>query len=163
MKNESTGFCLHEIVFLIGMSGRTGELLIESGNNIGTMLFHQGNVFQAFSPYSRAIGDLLVEEGTITDIDLMETLMMQKKEPHIPIGGLLLKQGKVTFEAIEEKVHEQLRQAVKEFQSWQNLKYGFMSKNVQPFDSIHLTVHEFIPPETFQFASHFFSQKPANE
>jgi hypothetical protein len=155
MKSDSTGFTLQDIVLLIGMQGRTGELVVESDNNIGTILFYQGNVLQTSSPYSRAIGDLLVEEGLITDTDLLETLLHQKKSPGTPLGSLLVKADKVAFETIEMKVHEQMRQAVKEFQSWKGITFSFSAKDIRPHDRIHLTAHEFISPETLNSAVSF--------
>jgi len=151
------GFTLQDIVLLIGMQARTGELVMESDNNIGTILFYKGNVLQTSSPYSRAIGDLLVEEGLISEKDLIETLLHQKKSPDSPLGNLLIKMGKVTFNLIEMKVHEQMRQAVKEFQSWKGITFNFVPKDVQPYDRIHLTAHEFISPEILTSAVNFLS------
>ncbi len=160
MKTNTSGFSLNDIFLLVGMQGRTGELVLEAGNNIGTMLFHQGKILQAFSPYSRAIGDLLVEGGMINESELMEMLKQQKNSAYAPLGSLLLKTGKITFEVIEMMVQEQIRTAVKEFQSWSGTHYSFMDKNFQPYDRIHVTVHEFIVPETIQSAANFFSVDP---
>jgi hypothetical protein len=157
MKSDSMGFTLQDIVLLIGMQARTGELVMESDNNIGSILFYKGNVLQTSSPYSRAIGDLLVEEGLISETDLIETLLHQKKSPDSPLGSLLIKMGKVTFDLIEMKVHEQMRQAVKEFQSWKRITFHFAPKDIQPYDGIHLTAHEFISPETLTSAVNFLS------
>lgn len=150
-------FSLQDFLFLIGMQARTGELVMESGNNIGTILFYQGKIRHAFSPYSRAIGDLLVEAGVITDTELIEMLMLQKKNPVSPLGSLLLKSGKITFEVIEMMVHEQIRRALKEFQCWKDIKFSFAYKDIKPFDRIQLTVHEFIRPEVLQSAVSFLA------
>jgi|GEM_PF-2044318 len=157
MKTNSLNLTLHDVLFLIGIRGRTGELVIESGNNIGTVLVSQGTILQAFSPYSRAIGDLLVEDGLISETELIETLKIQKRNDYTPIGGLLLKLGKVTFEVIEMMVHEQIRQAIKEFQTWNDVNFSFIDKDIVIYDRIHLTVHEFIPPETLRSAKTFVS------
>lgn len=61
MNAHSSGFKLNDALLLIGLEGRTGELVVESGNNIGSLIFHEGKILLAFSPYTRAIGDLLVE------------------------------------------------------------------------------------------------------
>ena len=77
-----------------GMQLRTGELSLEAGNNIGTMLFYKGGILQAFSPYSRAIDDLLVEDGLITETELIDTLKLQKMSPSSQLGGgMFLKTG----------------------------------------------------------------------
>lgn len=145
MNVHSSGFNLYDALLLIGLEGRTGELVVESGNNIGSLLFCEGNILLAFSPYTRAIGDLLVEQGVLTDAELLDVLKQQMTGPHTPVGTLLLKTGKVTFPMIETMVQDQIRRAIKDFSVWDPLDYNFNRKDVKPFDSIHLPVYEFIP------------------
>lgn len=152
MKNFLSGFTLEDVLFIIAVQSRTGELLMESGNNIGSMLFHDGRILQAFSPYSRAIGDLLVEDGVITDAELLDTLKVQKRNPETPLGTLLMKSGKVGFDVIEMMVHEQIRKSVEEFRSWDGANFSFVTSDIDPFDAIHLTVHEFISSDIFKSA-----------
>ena len=158
MKCECAGFGLPDIFLLIGLKAQTGELVIESGNNIGSIDFHDGKILHAFSPSSRAIGDLLVERGVISDDELIEMLKFQKKDNTMPIGGLFVKIGKVSFDDIEEMVHEQIRQAAKEFMSWDKPRLSFLEKDLHPFDRIHLCVHEFLPPETLKSSNAFLSE-----
>lgn len=160
MNCESSGFSLQDIMLLVGMRDRTGELLLESGNNIGSIIFHQGRVLQAFSPYSRAIGDLLVEDGVISEAELLEMLQQQKKNYVAPLGMLFLRTGKITAQRLEVLVLEQIRHAIKDFMSWQNLNVSFVDKEIKPFDSIHLTVHEFVSDNALSSASRFFSCNP---
>ncbi len=157
MRYNATGLKLHHALLLIGIEERTGELIMESGNNIGTILCHQGMILQAFSPYSRAIGDLLVEDGLITEAELLETLRLQKMNAYMPLGALLLKTGKVTFEVIEMMVQEQIKQAIKEFQSWDGVALAFSDKNITPYDHIRMTARDFIPAEILNAAKSFLS------
>lgn len=157
------GFSVTDIILLIGMQGRTGELVLESGNNIGTMLFYEGKILQAFSPCSRSIGDLLLEDSVISERDLMDALELQKKNSYASLGSLLHQSGKVAFGVIEMMVQEQIRAAVKEFQSWNTLNFIFEDKDIKPSDRIHLTVHEFIKPESLKTAADFFSAEPQRE
>jgi hypothetical protein len=152
MNAETSGFSLQDFLLLIGMEGRTGELVVESGNNIGTLLFHEGKILLAFSPYTRAIGDLLVEQGILTDAELLDVLKQQMTGPHTPVGTLLLKTGKVTFSVIEGMVQEQIRRAVQDFSAWSSIEFNFIRKDIMPFDSIHLPVYEFIPPDVAKAA-----------
>jgi len=165
MNCESTEFNFQDLLLLIGLTEQTGELTLESGNNIGNMLFYQGKILRSMSPYSRAIGDLLVEEGIITEMELIETLKRQKKNSISPIGSLLLKTGKVSFEVLEAMVHEQIRQSVKEFKTWENISLNFHKKDIEPSDEIHLMVHEFLQAENLKNALHFLSKgcSPNNE
>jgi uncharacterized protein DUF4388 len=158
-KNAHKNFelTLPDIFLLLGARERTGELIIEAGNNIGTIFVHQRKILQTFSPYSRAIGDLLVEKGLISESELIETLQIQKKSEHVPLGSLLIKMGKVTLEVVEMMVHEQIRQAVKEFQSWNNATFSFLDADLNPHDRIHLTLNEFIPPSMVASAKTFLS------
>lgn len=158
MTNGSVDISFQEILFLIGMQERTGELEIEAGNNIGSILFYRGLIRHASSPYCRAIGDLLVEDGLITEADLIETLALQKQNRDTPVGILLLNTGKVTFEIIEMMVHEQIKLAMREFQSWKGVKYSFVQKEIKPFDRISLPVYEFVGPSVLQSATTFLAQ-----
>ena len=163
MKCDSSGFPLQDLLIIIGLHARTGELEMESGNNIGSIYFHEGKILQANSPYSRAIGDLLVEEGVISEGELLEVLKLQKIDSHAPLGGLLLKSGKVGFEMIEMMVHEQIRQSIKEFNTWSCLNFKFSAKDIKPHDRIHLQVIEFIDPTTLDNASKLLAAiKPEN-
>ena len=152
MNAETSGFALQDILLLIGIEGRTGELVVESGNNIGTLLFHEGKILLAFSPYTRAIGDLLVEQGVLTDAELLDVLKQQMTGPHTPVGTLLLKTGRVTFGVIENMVQEQIRMAVRDFSTWTPVDFNFVRKDIRPFDSIHLPVYEFTPPDVAKAA-----------
>ncbi|HXY53132.1 MAG TPA: DUF4388 domain-containing protein [Nitrospirota bacterium] len=161
MRCESLSFNFQDVLLLVGLKGCTGELTIESGNNIGHMLFHRGRILQAMSPYSRAVGDLLVEKGLIAEMELIEALKLQKKNPISPIGAQLLKTGKVSFEVVEIMVLDQIRQAVKEFKTWENVSLSFQEKDIQPFDRINLAVHEFLDQETLKSAIQFLSTRSA--
>lgn len=159
MSNANSGFSVYDMLFLISLQARTGELVMESGNNIGSILVHNGTILQAFSPYSRAIGDLLVEEGVISEAELLEALNLQKKDPDVPLGILLLKTGKVNFDMIEKMVHDQIRRAIEDFRSWQNIHFSFISKKVTPFDRIHLPACEFVEPDAITDALKSLAEK----
>jgi len=161
MKNSSLDLSLTDILFVMGILKRTGELVIESGNNIGTIILYQGEILQAFSPYSKAIGDLLVEEGLISDTELIETLKVQKRNAYAPLGGLLHKMGRVSMQVIEKMVHEQIRISVKEFQSWQNSQFNFVAKDIHPYDAIKLLVNEFVPAEVLDSARKYVASDPS--
>lgn len=152
MNAVSAGFTIEGVLLLMGLQARTGELLLESGNNIGSILFHEGRILQAFSPYTRAIGDLLVEEGVLSDAELIEVLRLQKRESYQPVGSLLMRAGKVSFEVVEMMVHEQIREAVEVFRKWNGISFSFVVREVTPFDKIHLPVHEFIDYAIIQAA-----------
>ncbi len=160
--SESAGFSLQDILLLIGMQSRTGELVLEAGNNIGSLIFHNGAILQAFCPYRREIGDLLVEGGIITETELLEALKMQKQNAITPIGKVFVSSGKVSFEIIEAMVHEQIRKSVKEFSGWGATRMSFVGKDIQPCDRIRLAVNEFLTPDAVQSAQFFFSSLTAS-
>lgn len=118
-------------------------------------MFHQGKILHAASPYSRAIGDLLVEDGIITESELIETLKLQKRNAYAPIGSILTKMGKVSFEIVEMMVQEQVRSAMKEFLAWDKVNCSFNDKIIKPHDSIRVNVQEFLPQPLLQSARSF--------
>ncbi len=156
---ESTkGFTLQDILLLVGFQERTGELVLESGNNIGSLLVHNGMILHAFSPYSRAIGDLMVDNGVISEGELLEALKDQKKNPDIPLGMMLMRTGKVDFALIEKMVQEQIRKAIDDFATWESLTFTFIAKDVIPFDRIQVPIGNFIQPETVKSALDFLKK-----
>jgi len=112
--------------------------------------------FRRFSPYSRDIGDLLVEEGLITEAELLGTLKLQKMNSSSPLGELFLMTGKLTIAVIEMMVHEQIRQSVNKYQSWKDFNVTFVNKDILPYDRINLQTREFISPEILRSAAIFF-------
>ncbi len=158
MGDVNSGFSVCDVLFLVGIQSRTGELVLESGNNIGSVVVHNGMILQAYSPYSRAIGDLLVEEGIITETELLEALASQKKDMNMRLGKLLRETGKVTIEVIERLVHEQIRKAIGDFESWENIHFSFITKEISPFDRINMPVREFIRPDTIKTALAFIEK-----
>lgn len=144
MDERGQGLTIEDVLLVLGLRKSMGELVIESGNNIGSVLFHEGKILHALSPYSRAIGDLLVEDGVLTEQELIEMLRLQKTEQQVPLGSLVMRAGKISLEVVEMLVHAQIRDAITTFRSWDNISVSFVSKEVRPFDSIHLPVYEFI-------------------
>jgi hypothetical protein len=60
-------------------------------------------------------------------------------------------------------VHAQIREAVKEFLSWDRLSFGFVKKEIQPYDKINLLVHEFIPPAVLASAKLYLCDVTASQ
>lgn len=152
MEANGTGLKIEDMLLVLGLRKSTGELVIESGNNIGSVLFHEGRILHALSPYSRAIGDLLVEDGVLAEQELLEILKLQKNDQQAPLGSLVMRAGKISLEIVEMMVHAQIRDAIKTFRSWDNLSATFVTKEVRPFDTIHLRVCDFFDRDQLQHA-----------
>ena len=60
-------------------------------------------------------------------------------------------------------VHAQIREAVKEFMSWERLSFSFVKKEIQPYDKIYMLVHEFIPPAVLTSAKLYLCDVTANQ
>lgn len=159
MNSAQNGFSVYDFLLLVGSQGRIGELVLESGNNIGSIVVHEGKVLQAYSPYSRALGDLLVDEGVITEAELLDTLAEQRRNTAIPLGTMLMKTGKVTFALIEKMVHSQIRTAIGDFSKWENVNYSFVAKDIRPFDRIHITALELIPAEILHAVKEYLDSR----
>jgi hypothetical protein len=69
-----------------------------------------------------------------------------------------LKAGKVSLEDIEMMVHEQIRQSVAEFTTWDKLRISFLERDIRPFDRIHLTIYEFLSPDTREVSKAFIAE-----
>jgi hypothetical protein len=159
MKPNQQRLSISDVLLVLAAGSRTGELTVEDGNNLGTLLLWQGKILTASSPYSRAIGDLLVDDGLITESELIETLKLQKRNTYEPLGTLLMKMGKISFEIVEMMVHEQIRSSMDEFKTWDDASYSFTEKEVKPRDGINLGVREFLPEQVIVSGRALFVQE----
>jgi len=46
---------------------------------------------------------------------------------------------------------------MQDFQSWNDINFSFADKDLQPFDNIHLPIHNFISQEILQSAVDYLS------
>lgn len=162
MQTTRSSLQLPDLLLIIGIEKRTGELVVESGNNIGSLLFHEGRILIGFSPYTRAIGDQLVEQGVISEAELLSALKEQRAGASGPLGSILIARGKVSLAAVEQLVHEQIRKAVADFTAWNPIEFNFVQRSILPADSIHLPVFEFLPPDMLASLRAFVRDIPSS-
>jgi glutaredoxin-related protein len=89
-------------------------------------------------------------------MELTETSQL-KRNFVSPIGTMLLKTGEVSFEVLEMMFHEQIRQEVREFKTWEKISLSFHEKDIKLSGGIRLMIHEFLTAKTFKNTFYSFS------
>ncbi|MDX1764169.1 MAG: DUF4388 domain-containing protein [bacterium] len=81
MAHFADGYTLEDILLITALQKKTGELTLETERGQGTLRFLNGNIVDSDSPHTTAIGDLLIREGMVSAEDVEESLEEQKLNP----------------------------------------------------------------------------------
>ncbi|MHB8482458.1 MAG: DUF4388 domain-containing protein [Nitrospiria bacterium] len=113
---------LADILQILSLSKRSGELSIKRKEESGYVFFSKGQIIFGSLPSLGSFGPILVKRGVISQ-ELFEKAVSLQKEQNIkkPIGTILCELG-VSKELIEKELRRHITAVVKEFFSW---KKGF--------------------------------------
>jgi hypothetical protein len=145
MAHFADGYTLEDILLITSLQKKTGELTLETECGKGTLRFLNGNIVDSDSPYTTAIGDLLIQRGLVTQDDLRTSLAQQENDPESgKIGKIFIDSGRVDEACITNMVKEQIFTAIQDFSTWKNVYFTFKEKDVLPSDDIHVTLTDII-------------------
>ena len=113
---------LGDILQILSLSKRSGELSIKRKEESGYVFFSKGQIIFGSLPSLGAFGTLLVKKGVISKELLKKAVSLQKEQSmKKPIGTILYELG-VSKELIEKELRNHITSVVKEFFNW---KKGF--------------------------------------
>jgi len=120
-------FSLPNIFQLVKMSAKSGSLMIRREGAWGKIFFRNGLIFYAFSvPQHLPLGERLVKAGAITAEQLGQALAAQQKTGEgSRIGAILLENGIIGRETLEQAVREQIQDTAFDFFSWADGEFEF--------------------------------------
>jgi hypothetical protein len=145
MAHFADGYTLEDILLITSLQQKTGELTLETERGRGTLRFLNGNIVDSDSPGTRAIGDLLVMRGMLTEKDVEASLLKQKSNPQSgKIGSIFVEEGRVDSFCIQNMVKEQIFSAIEDFSTWKNVCFSFQEKEVIASDDIHVSLTDII-------------------
>src|ERR1044071_9326172 len=114
-------FPLTDILQILSLSCKTGTLILrgEQGQR-GMLVFIRGKIVQATTDsilYS--LGEILVQDGVITEKDLEEAIYLQSQmsKPRL-IGSILVEKGKIGRDFLLRAIKQQIQAAIAELLSW---------------------------------------------
>jgi hypothetical protein len=120
-------FALPDIFQLIGMQRKTGLLTLESERETVSVVFEQGMVVHADSTVRRLddlLGNLLLRQGKLRKEVLEEALAKQKVSMQ-RLGYILTSQGYIQREDLQAALSEQVQQIVFRVFRWKKGRYHF--------------------------------------
>ena len=118
---------LNYIFQFLDYASVSGELCVVTEHNNGSFFFQRGNlIFGALSIHQKRIGDLLVESGFITEMQLTQCLNIHAQHGRRQrLGDILVRKGFLKFEILSETLKIQAREAFFETLRWKQGMFFF--------------------------------------
>jgi hypothetical protein len=132
-------FGLADILQLIGIQRKTGELVLDDGDDQVTVKFLDGNVVGADTrkrTVEDLLGGVLVSTGRITEGQLQEALRTQKKTLQ-RLGHILVKEQLISEEDLIDALRTQSLQIVYRLFRWRDGSYSFRTVDDLEYDERH--------------------------
>ena len=131
-------FSLPNIFQLVKMSAKSGALTIRRDGESGKVFFHNGTITYAYSqPQLLPLGERLVKAGAISNAQLKQALSAQKKSGDgARLGGILLEQGRIDRETLEQAVRAQIQDTAFTFFSWSDGQFEFAAEDTPPEEDV---------------------------
>lgn len=117
---------LADICQLLAMGRKTGCLTITNRSSFGYIYFENGRVIYA-SVLNRPdrLGDLLVRNGVVSPGQLSDAMETQRKDPGRRLGRILVDEGLLTEEKLNEYITIQIEEAVYHLFTWEQGSFHF--------------------------------------
>src|SRR5688500_18183971 len=129
-------FGLPDIFQLIGLQRKTGILTLKNAKDQVTVSFENGMVVAADSSTKRLedrLGNVLVKQGKLTKERLEEALTTQKATLQ-RLGHVLTTQNYITEEDLKEAIQVQVSQLVFKVFRWRDGEYHFAPTDTVDYD-----------------------------
>jgi hypothetical protein len=121
----------------IHLGGRTGTLTLINGEINAGIGFHQGRIVNAWSPGTKRLGDLLVDDGAIDRSTLASALREQEQEqPRRSLGQILIADHGLSEERMYRAVEQQIEKTVYDLVTWKSGTFHFALDDLRPIDDI---------------------------
>ncbi|MBD1399583.1 DUF4388 domain-containing protein [Pelovirga terrestris] len=141
---EDLNIC--SILQLISLGKKSGTLMLNSGQNHGSISFYDGQVVRASSSlFPQGLGTLLCERQLISLSQMEQALTFQQRlRKHQPLGVIISYLYKLAAHDIEQVVGDQIEQIVVDFCRWQEGAFSFNIEKVDPYGSAQLNPFDLI-------------------
>ncbi|HEX4825586.1 MAG TPA: DUF4388 domain-containing protein [Candidatus Polarisedimenticolaceae bacterium] len=132
-------FGLADILQMIGIQRKTGQLTLEGAEETVVVKFLEGAVVGADTRQRNLedlLGSVLVRTGRITEVQLQEALRIQRRTLQ-RLGYVLVKQGFIFEEDLREALRIQVTQIVYRLFRWRDGRYQFTPSDHMEYDTEH--------------------------
>lgn len=138
---------LDDILHIIGVSRRTGILTLSSQGGTAVLHFADGLLVRAASSACRQyLGELLVENGSVSPQNIQQALLVQQQiRPRLPIGAILHQQFQIDLKIIEAAVRQQINLVLQSLLSWTVGEFDFSSlAMIETVDAAYLDPEQLV-------------------
>ncbi|MEO6324336.1 MAG: DUF4388 domain-containing protein [Thermoanaerobaculia bacterium] len=128
---------LIDVLQVLGLGRKTGFLRLKAGPGAeGVIVFRKGLIWQALGADHKPLGALLVQQHDITEEELHSALARHASNPELRVGDILVDQGVLTRETVEDCVKLQIARSIELFLSWSHAEFTFHVGPVSPRKSL---------------------------
>ncbi|HEY4132503.1 MAG TPA: DUF4388 domain-containing protein [Gemmatimonadaceae bacterium] len=128
---------LPDVLQLLAMGKKTGCLSVSHRNSFGYIYFDKGRICYASIVNRRdRLGDMLVNLGTITQVQLDSAIKLQDRRRDKRLGELLVELGALTMEQLHDAIEVQIQEAVYFLFTWNMGTFNFEA-DVSPDSQDH--------------------------
>ncbi len=111
---------------LINLAQRTGELVLDAGDNSARVYFDNGNIsFAEISNRKTKLGEFLVRQGIVKQKQLDKSLVKKRKGKKL--GKILLDDGVIDEKTLRSAIEEQIKEVIYEVVRWKKGWFSFSS------------------------------------
>ncbi len=117
---------LPDVIQLLALGRKTGCLAVADRQNFGYTYFDDGRIIYASIVNRRdRLGDLLVRNGRLTDVQLRAAIDRQAADRDRKLGEILVELGHITRAELEEHIRVQVEEAVYFLFTWSSGTFNF--------------------------------------
>lgn len=137
---------LTDVMQFIHLGRRTGILRLEQQGEQAEISFHLGAILGAWTARSKRLGELLLEAGLISSLELEAALREHETAtPRRSFGQVLLSTTAVPLDQVRNALKRQIELTVLELVGWTQGSFVFEVDAVKPIDDISVYPSELIP------------------
>ncbi len=125
---------------LVGHASLSGELQLTTPSNSAVFFVHKGTLVYGYLENNpMKIGQILIQENSITSEHLQECLSQYKREsPRPKIGKILVEKGYLQQDDLVKAIKEQIKAIFFEVLSWKEGSFTFSIKDIPSGEGIFL-------------------------
>ena len=142
-------FQLSDLLQIISTNEKSGKLNLTRHDAQGVIVFRHGKIIYAASSSAReTLGFLLVSENLISEQQLIEALEYQHQaDEEKRLGSILVAQGLLTSESLEQTIRSQIEKVLNEFMDWTQGFFKFERLDLPDRGEVAVDAEDFILPE----------------
>ena len=140
LQGDIAAIALEDIFQLFDFAALTGKLEVHSPINSGSFFFRNGVLtYGMLQVNQRRIGEILLQSGIITEMQLQECLQVHEaSSPPRRFGQILMEQGYIQAEMLDDSLLSQVKDAFFETLSWQEGTFSFYQNETPASEEVQL-------------------------